>query len=298
MHNHVTGEKNNEVFDVAVNGRTTESIPFHLESIYCGKISIKLENMQFYDFLGFFSTLVNSQEETHIYVLPDTFPIAMNLINHLIDHEDQDVDSLSKTRANHGELTGIKEYVIGDNLKQVHWKLTSKFDEMIVKELTESIDQSLLILLETSIVDGEVKDKSDVADAIMEAYISISRSLIDNEQIHRIGWFDHEMNQTRIEHISSHDQITQLLPSLLTLTKQTDSYSTIDHYVQSIEYYPFAQIIYVTSGQAAGFIKKWDLPSDITIIRCDESVDHEYISDAKEIVFTPVTMRSRLREFR
>src|SRR5690625_5221119 len=87
IHNHVPAEKNNEVFDVAVNGRTTESIPFHLESIYCGKISIKLENMQFYDFLGFFSTLVNSQEETYVYVLPDTFPIAINSINQVIDHE-------------------------------------------------------------------------------------------------------------------------------------------------------------------------------------------------------------------
>src|SRR5699024_12483768 len=38
------------------------------------------------------------------------------------------------------EMFGIKKYSHEDNLNHVHWKLTSKFDELIVKELTETVN--------------------------------------------------------------------------------------------------------------------------------------------------------------
>lgn len=298
IHNHITGETHHDVFDVAVNGKTTESITFNLESKHCGKIDIMLEEVQFYDFLGIFSALVEGRERTDLYVLPESFPIAVNSIYRKLDEREHDFESQFKGIANHGELTGIKEYAVGDNLKQVHWKLTSKFDEMIVKELSESTDHSLLILFETSIVDEREKDDPDMADAVMEAYISVSHSLIDNEQVHRIGWFDHEIKKIQIEDISSHDQITQLLPTLLTLTKQPDTSSTMDYYRQMVEPDPISHIIYVTSEQAADFIREWDLSSEITVLKCEPSVEKEYVSDATAVGFTPETMKDRLRELR
>src|SRR5699024_12069764 len=76
------------------------------------------------------------------------------------------------------EMFGIKKYSHEDNLNHIHWKLTSKFDELIVKELTETVNDTFLILIDLTIENEKSKNHPAVIDAMMDTFISTSEALL------------------------------------------------------------------------------------------------------------------------
>lgn len=68
------------------------------------------------------------------------------------------------------EVYQIREYVPGDSLSQIHWKLTSKRETLLVREPACPVEQSLLFLVDRTW--GTLEPSQ--ADTLMEAAASIS----------------------------------------------------------------------------------------------------------------------------
>ena len=77
-----------------------------------------------------------------------------------------------------GEYFGIRPYVDGDSMKLIHWKLTGKTDEYMVKEVEVPMMRMPLIFLETRV------EKLDAAmiDGLLEAFFSISQHMAQEGQ--------------------------------------------------------------------------------------------------------------------
>lgn len=73
------------------------------------------------------------------------------------------------------EVYQIREYVPGDSLSQIHWKLTSKRETLLVREPACPVEQSLLFLVDRTW--GTLEPSQ--ADTLMEAAASISQALCD-----------------------------------------------------------------------------------------------------------------------
>lgn len=71
-------------------------------------------------------------------------------------------------------IQSFRDYVSGDTIRSIHWKLTGKFDSPIVKEYEKSGDTNALIILDnskenlSSDIDRRIEDKSvDIALSIV-----------------------------------------------------------------------------------------------------------------------------------
>lgn len=71
-------------------------------------------------------------------------------------------------------------------MKLIHWKLTGKTDEYMIKEVEVPMMRMPLIFLETRV------EKQDAAmiDGLLEAFFSISQHMAQERQKHCLCWWD------------------------------------------------------------------------------------------------------------
>ncbi len=62
---------------------------------------------------------------------------------------DSDEYSMRKAGYDPSETFAIREYQPGDRIRQIHWKLTEKFDSLMVRDYGLPIQNTVLLLLET-----------------------------------------------------------------------------------------------------------------------------------------------------
>lgn len=67
----------------------------------------------------------------------------------------------------------LREYRSGDSLKSVHWKLSSKYDELMVKAPSEAIYKKLVIK-------PEITDNPDTNDFVLARFIYVCSALLAN----------------------------------------------------------------------------------------------------------------------
>ncbi|ONK21077.1 hypothetical protein BLX87_23480 [Bacillus sp. VT-16-64] len=296
VRNLLTGEKRKQHVFFAINAKARERIDLEMVSAYSGCIEVRIEHVICYDFMGVFSTRSEPKAMAQLFVLPNTFLAAVDLSEANVELREGVMTSAVKKGSNSSEIFGIKEYVPGDNVKQIHWKLTSKFDEVIVKELSETVDHSFLILLETSISPGRKREAPAVYDAMMEAFVSISKSLLQYEHVISIGWFDHESNHLCIEKVYSVDHFIGLFSRLLQIQMLESEQSAMRHYLNMGEEM-CSHIVYITSELAGGFAEDWPSELEITVLKCVESLpdDRERLT-AEGTIFTPNNVEEELRQ--
>ena len=90
------------------------------------------------------------------------------------------------------DVSDVREYIPGDKLMSIHWKLSAKRDILMVKDRVSMSDQQMVILTELS---GE----DSIVDEVLSLTYGICKSFI-NEQIYvRLLWWS-EVRYEFVEH--------------------------------------------------------------------------------------------------
>src|SRR5699024_4716695 len=146
------------------------------------------------------------------------------------------------------EMIALKEYVPGDNVKHIHWKLSFKLDDLIVKELSDVTEEYIFLLLETSIqMENETK-RMETIDKIMDTFLSVMKQLVDAGKTIHVAWYDEEIGRLQTEVMYASEQIHRLLHTVLALRFGNFSTSTYEQYMQTEQ--DGAVVFYVTTNEA------------------------------------------------
>lgn len=169
-----------------------------------GMLRISLENAVTSDPLRLFSKkTANADTSEEILVMPDLsyMDIAADEVYKY------DMESFryaeGRTGTDPGETAGIREYVPGDSIKAIHWKLTAKTGQTLIREFGYPIDAKLLLL----------SDKRGQDSGQTELTLSLSASLIRQSLPHVFGWYDEREKRFICEHISQTDDIYKIMPA-------------------------------------------------------------------------------------
>lgn len=184
--NLMTGEESDFVITITLFGKEEGIAPITLCSNYMGCLEISIEKISFFGLFGIGKKEMEISLKKEIFILPDTRELTMSL-------------SLPRGRAGDGEETvtslrgfdsalyqGVRAYREGDSMRQIHWKMTGKTEEYMVKELGEPALFMPVVFLETTM---EQKAPSCI-DGLMEVYISVSQWLAEQKISHMLCWKD------------------------------------------------------------------------------------------------------------
>lgn len=155
-----------------------------LESAYCGCIECRVANAWCYDIFGILPVRIPCKVKKRIVVMPDTFPVETETVFTRSNQDDCLEYAPDKKGADRTETLQIRDYVPGDPLQQIHWKLSSKLNRLIVRDPAQPVDRELMVFLEQS---DELR-KPAQADALMEAVVSVCQALNEAGQPFRLAW--------------------------------------------------------------------------------------------------------------
>lgn len=155
-----------------------------LQSIYCGCIECRAAGVWCYDLFGILPVKIPCKAKKRIVVMPDTFPVELQTVLARSDRDDCAEYAPDRKGSDRTETMQIRDYVPGDPLQQIHWKLSGKLDRLIVRDPAQPVDRELMVFLEQT--DGD--RTPETADALLEAVVSVCQALAEAGQPFRLAW--------------------------------------------------------------------------------------------------------------
>ena len=162
---------------------------------YRGAYDIGVSDLYIYDLFHFFSYRVELNLFRQIFVLPRQLIMPGSSFGEVsVENTDSVVRRIGSDNT---ETADIRAYVMGDSLRSIHWKLSGKTEELMVRQYSQNSENQTLIICDTAarFERGGEKFDTDVneysVDGVVEAAIAIVKhnlSRANNSVI--LAWFD------------------------------------------------------------------------------------------------------------
>lgn len=171
IENRFAGEVFKERHSFRCLGKDTVSIPLHTE--LCGQLSCRVTRFESRDVLGLIAIRRTFPDRVKCTVMP--IPAAPDTPLDIDAALDTLVSLKPKYGGGYSEEHDLREYRPGDTVNSIHWKLSSKTDEVIVREPL-------------------VQENNEV-------YLVLSRVGLEDRGLEVLYWLSLELDQREISHI-------------------------------------------------------------------------------------------------
>lgn len=152
-----------------------QSVAVPLPTEHCGKLTYTIDKAWATDFLGLFALPVRKRQSASCTVYPT--PISPDKVAKAIRNLKQRL--VPKLGGGFSEEHEMRPYREGDPIRNIHWKLTSKLDEIIVREPMETEHQRINISI-------ELKGNPAALDNVLGQLLWLSKVLLDKGMAHNI----------------------------------------------------------------------------------------------------------------
>ncbi len=163
-----------------------------------GTYRLRLKKVRVYDVTGMFSGKKRGKSEARIQVMPKLHDISVRLSQTVRNfYGEADVYDEHTPGHDNNELFAVREYRKGDRLQNIHWKLTAKQDDLMVKE--HSLPKACPVVFFLGYHGKKKERKLERVLAYLEAVASLSFSMLDAGCPHYVVWYD-ETEQDIVRH--------------------------------------------------------------------------------------------------
>lgn len=178
---------------------------------YRGSYNVGCKKLQFVDYLKLFRFSKKVNETPTVFVYP-----AIKSINTAFDFMSQSPQESAITRAyeaDNSEMFDFRQYEENDDIRKVHWKLSSKSEELIVKKHIPANNTSAVIALDFTSVEISA-EKKKLEDSMAEAAISLIKYYISKGDGVEFVYNNAEMECLKVNSSQSFNKAHYLCASL------------------------------------------------------------------------------------
>ncbi len=122
---------------------------------HCGKFYVELHKPGVCDYLGLFHIGIRNTARQTVLVLPN--PVVLEIPPDLCRHLAQ--SWRPKPGGGYAENHEIRQFRPGDNLNNIHWKLSAKLDDLMIREPMESARGLMLLTMDLNGTAAELDTK-------------------------------------------------------------------------------------------------------------------------------------------
>ncbi len=230
---------------LSIDGRTTLDISCKLTSDHVGNLKVSLAQMRAYDYLNVFSFKKKINKDFVVSVLPDLYELPEDFLrDRSMLSIESDYFSQFSSGDDPSEVFDIREYRPGDRPQRIHWKLSIKEDELMVKNFSEPVDCSIVVFLNMNIANNE--GELELIDALLESALSISYSLLRQKQTHYISWYDYEIDLCKRVCVAKHEDLYEAVGSIFDTMPHMERKDSIASYMAQYYNEQYTDFFYVT----------------------------------------------------
>jgi hypothetical protein len=176
LENHFYPNQDLHCIDLGLLGfREIRSEQFPIGTTHCGSVTATSVAVTLSDWFGAVEFVIPAATESvTMTVLPNLSPSTPDLSESSGGSEDE-VEENQKKGYTSSEVLDIREYIPGDKLNAIHWKLSAKAGELMVKEYESMSAEHFQIIPELS------RANADTLDKTLELLYSIGNLLIHEQ---------------------------------------------------------------------------------------------------------------------
>lgn len=194
---HKRGESRWVTLDNVSVGKNKQTVSLVLESAGCHEIMATY--MRISSLFGLLSIRKRCKDYTTVLIMPEVHSTGIQ-ITEAVRNFLGDADVYDDFRPGHdsGETFEIRNYREKDKLQSIHWKLSAKMDELMVKENSMPKACAVVLMLETRPFKRKKFSRKEMdAGAYLELLSSVSYSLMDQKCPHFVVWYSEQKQGIR-----------------------------------------------------------------------------------------------------
>ena len=208
VENTLTGEHWEEILRFTASGQPIR-VTHKLTAPACGQVECRLKKGWVCDYAGLFSLpLFIGRKAPFLPVLfyPAVHPAKLDLEKPDTPSGEEDGMFAPRPGEDPSELFGLRDYRQGDRASRIHWKLSEKTGQTLVKELGLPVEKRPCYLL-------EINGSGEESDALLDVFCTLSARMAEQGIPHQLAF----LSRGGTLNLVNVDGEGDLLPALETL---------------------------------------------------------------------------------
>lgn len=182
---------------------------FELQCNYRGNYEVGINSVELEDFFGIFKFKYNIFEPKYITVYPrivylEKFRLKTDFMSEshsILNSRDEDMTTISD----------VRKYQYGDNLKRIHWKLTARSQELMVKKFQSTSETNALMLLDLQKNNYAPGENIIVEDKLIESAVAVLYYCLNKWIPVNLAYFSGSLNNVHAKNHQSFNEIYEIL---------------------------------------------------------------------------------------
>ena len=259
-----TGEHGEIPLSFSLGCKETRTIEFEACSSWCGCVKVQFSSWKCNDFFHVFSVRRQAVAEGCTVIMPE----KQNSDFSFLTREGFDMESFrysgNRPGDDPGETYDIREYQPGDSIRQIHWKLSGKLDDIMIREKSFPVDDTVLILAEAFQADRDPQR----AETVAEVFSAVLQSFMEKKISCQAGVYDHSTGKFRLEKIRTEEDRENILYRFLRYGSDAKTPVTVREYLKDPGIQNFANYVYITGDPQDKEAELLAAKGEVTIVGC------------------------------
>lgn len=162
---------------------------------YAGNYVFELQKIRIYDLTGLFfwdkkMNRKGKRRHCSVQVLPELQSVAVRISERTRNfYGDADTYDDFRPGDDKSEIFEVREFREGDRLQSIHWKLSAKSEQLLVREDSQPLSCALVFFLENQVAGRYKRNMLRRAECYLSVAASIVFSLMDVSCPHYVAWY-------------------------------------------------------------------------------------------------------------
>lgn len=202
----------------AIDAKGSSGIKICLVAEYAGRLDFQMKQIRIFDCFHVLSRKAPCPNEwSRVLIKPHIYSITMDgNPDAMMMYEEGDFHSIHRIGDDVSEVSDIRPYRAGDTLRKIHWKLSAKTEELLVKEFSNPTKRILYVFMDFY-SEKQKEWNHECFDGMAAMLASLSSNLLLRKEVHEVFWYQAKENRLHSMTIEKEEDIYEVIGEMTTV---------------------------------------------------------------------------------
>lgn len=223
LSNKFYGEKAEYTWNIPLYAKGHRRLELPIRFQRSGKMIISIKEIRMEGILGILAVRQKGDGQGMFYVYPGKLERPVDVSEHEgLKEEDKTGRQEGIRQGNHfSEVSGIREYIPGDSMRDIHWKLSAKKEKLMAKEHVILSDTNQTLLVELADV---LNEQERCIEDVLELLMNFLQEYVTQEIPFELVWWNQKQEHTEHWNVNRTEQIYRSLECLMEAGMYKDNF--------------------------------------------------------------------------